>query len=289
MGRPAIIPPANLIRPVSWTITVGTLDSADPNYGVTALNDGKMSRPLKVRSALTGTTPAVGVRLTADFGTAVPIIGLAVPNSGFGSKSAQVSLNATNVWTAPTVTETLIWSARHGDGHSCSPFVDFRNNPSYGAGSYRYLSVFVSESILGTLQQWGEILIFNAWNVTLGYDQFEGNAGTGRRRLITDILTTEYGMRRGLRRDIKVRTLRTRFRNALASSAFMTNLMDQAGGNATPFLVLTDELVPGDGALYGRFPKEFARDFEQKEFWFLYYDFPFEFEEDSRGIPFTGV
>lgn len=261
----------------TWSAPAGTVD-ADPLYGLAALYDKRMARPLKF-----GDAPAIAIRVVADFGATVRIDGMALPNHNLPpGTTIKMELNATNVWTSPTVSVPIIIPNAQLDGHRASPWADFVAATGYSSGGFRYASLYVPATVV---QPWlGELLVIARLRTFSEFPQFSGTKGADRAFL--EHLYTEYAALRVLRRRIKRRRVSFTFNGTDADHADLQALADDAGGVALPFFFAADRAITDDGGLYGRFDPQTAAQLLSTETWFDLNSLSISLIEDSRSIPF---
>lgn len=280
-------PPGNLkyARPseiitssATWAAPAGTV-STDPDYGLASLYDGLLAKPTKFTDA-----PVVAVRIVGDFGVATRVDGLALPNSNIDAGLVmRAELNASNVWTAPTVSVNMTMGARNLDGHRASPWVDFTAASGYSAAGFRYVSLYVP---VNSIAPWlGEVLVLGRLRAFSVWPQFGGSRGALRQ--FPEVLTTEYGIKRAIARRIKQRIIRFSLKGTDQDFADLEALADDAAGAARPFFMVADSTVKTDGGLFGRFTAVAAEAILAGEDWFDLANFALEFDEDSRSLPFA--
>lgn len=280
MGNLRYARPSDIITSsADWSVVSGNV-STDPLYGLAALYDGKMSRPCKFIDE-----PIIAVRIVGDFGSAQRVDALALPNSNIPAGTVmRAELNATNVWTAPTVSVNMTMGAVGLDGHVASPWVDFTTATGYSPSGFRYVSLYVP---VISVQPWlGELLVMSNLRQFERWPNFEGSKGAWRPFL--ENLYTEYGARRVVRRRIKMRRFSFSFHGTDADFADMQSLCDDSGGVAVPWFCAADEAVKTDGGLYGRFTPDTARELLATESWYNLNGQTLVFEEDSRSLPLFG-
>jgi hypothetical protein len=278
------VPPGNLkyARPsdiitstFTWSAAAGTI-STDPLYGLSALYDGKMARPLKFTDS-----PVVAVRVVGDAGSARRVDGMALPNSNIPAGTvmkAQMGSDPTFATFAVSVDVTM--GAYGLDGHSASPWADFVSASGYTTGGYRYVSWYVP--VTSNVQWLGELLVFSNLRQFSVWPQF-GNRGASHPFL--ENLYTEYGVRRVIKRLIKQRRVVYPFKGTDADFDDLQALVEDSGGVAEPFFLVANSNVNTDGGLYGRLTPDTAQMVDGSEEWFDLTNFTIAFEEDSRSLP----
>jgi hypothetical protein len=282
------VPPGNLkyCRPneiitsqAVWTAVAGNV-STDPDYDLTALYDGKMSKPCKFIDE-----PIAAIRIVGDYGSARRIDGMALPNSNIPAGTVmRAELNATNVWTAPTVSVNVTMGAHGLDGHVASPWADFTTASGYSVGGFRYCSWYVPVT---AYQPWlGELLVMQQLRSFSQWTQFGGTRSTFRPFL--ENLMTEYGVTRVVRRLIKQRQFEFQLKGNEQDFTDLQLLCDASGGMAIPFFMVADSNIKTDGGLYGRFTPETAAMIMGTEEWFDLNSLTIAFKEDSRSLPLFG-
>jgi hypothetical protein len=261
---------------LTWSAVAGTV-STDPDYGLAALYDRELANPCKFID-----DPVIAIRLVGDAGVATRIDGLALPNSNIDAALVmRAELNATNVWTAPTVSVNMTMGARKLDGHRASPWADFTTASGYSAGGFRYVSLYVP---INSVAPWlGELPVFSRLRTFSQWPQFGTRAV---RRPFPELLKTEYGVKRGLRRRISQRAIRYSLKGNATDYDDLQALADDAGPVVLPWFCVADSSIKTDGGLYGRFTEETAAALEAAEEYFDLDNLPIDFEEDSRSIPF---
>lgn len=104
----------------------------DTDYPASYLVDGQLARPGK----LTTTTGD----WVWDFGSAqrVDLLSLGPHNLTAGLTGVLFQGNATDVWTAPTLSATVTIPAYHDDGQSVNPWLDLTAASGYSTSGFRY-------------------------------------------------------------------------------------------------------------------------------------------------------
>jgi hypothetical protein len=269
--------PSDIITSTAaWTAAAGTV-STDANYGLAAMYDRKMSRPLKFTDG-----PVVAVRVVGDFGVATRLDGLALPNHNLPAGTAiRAEMNDTNVWTAPAVSVAMPPGTDMLDGHRASPWADFTAASGYTSAGFRYVSLYVPATAV--VQQIGELLALSHLRSFSQFPQFKGTKGTSRQYL--EAIRTEYGVRRVSRRAIKQRQFQFSLFGSDADYADLQTLADDATGLAAPFFMVADSSIKTDGGLYGRFTDATAAMLSATEEWYDVNTLTIAFMEDSRSLP----
>jgi hypothetical protein len=264
---------------LTWSVVAGNI-SSDPEYGLAALYDGKMSKPLKFIDE-----PVAAIRIVGDAGSARRFDAMALPNSNIPAGTVmRAELNATNVWTAPTVSVNVTMGAAGLDGHVASPWADFTSATGYSPSGFRYCSWFIP---VISVQPWlGELLVMSNLRQFSQWPQFGGTRGTMRPFL--ENLMTEYGVLRVVKRLIKQRQFEFQLKGNEQDFTDLQLLADDSGGMAVPFFMVADSLIKTDGGLYGRFTPETAAMIVGVEEWYDLNNLTIAFKEDSRSLPLFG-
>lgn len=97
--------------------------TVDPSYPLTNIDDTKPWNPCKFTANPT--------QLVMDFGTAKRIDLVSFIHCNFDSATIQVQMNATNVWTSPSVNRTVTVPAATEDGMPANPRCDVTADPNY--------------------------------------------------------------------------------------------------------------------------------------------------------------
>lgn len=261
----------------TWTAAAGTV-SADSNYQLGAMYDGKMAKPVKFVDV-----PAVDVRVVGDFGSARRIDGLALPNSK-NIPAGTVMLaefGSDPTFATHDVSVEMVMGATSLDGHVASPWADFTTASGYSISGARYVSLLIPA---GASAPWlGELLVMAQLRSFSQWPQFQGTKGVTHPFL--ENIYTEYGQRRVVRRLIKQRRFACTIFGSDQDYADLQELCADAGGVANPFFMVADSSIKTDGGLYGRLTPETAALVEATEQWFDLNSITVAFEEDSRSIP----
>lgn len=261
------------------TISTDSSVSSDDNYGLSSLFDQIPARPLKI-----GLGPCY---ILFDFGEPQRIDGFALPNSNLSAGDAPatigtVKLNATNVWTSPTMSVPLIAGPDHLDGHRASPWLDLRDKTGYSTGGFQYLRFDIGATTMNI--KIGEILIMSRLREFTRWVHWQGTKGAQRRFL--EALETEYGVTRVHRRRIKQRFFSFELQLDNQDWRDLNDLADDAGGLAVPFFIAANSGNEQDEGLYARFTRESAARLEATEEWYDSDVFNLSVLEVSRGLPF---
>lgn len=265
--------PSDLLSPVTTTPDVDPI--ADPEYGLTALSDLLLSKPCK----FDGVGP---LNLVFDMGVQTRIDAFALPNHNLATGTVcSVQMNATDVWTSPTVNGSMTVGANHANGHRASPWIDLTQVAGYSVSGFRYLRLVVPAQVYNI--QIGERLIIGNLREFDEWPQFGGTKGAQRRWL--ENLETEYGVQRVSRRKITQRTFSVTVKGSDQDFEDLQYLGDDASGVARPFFVAFVGNVFTDGGLLVRFTKETAEKLEATEEWFNVNPFTFSVRELSRSLP----
>lgn len=279
MGNLKYARPSDIITSAGlWTVTDGT-ESTDPDYQTESLYDGNLQKALKWTD-----DPPVLASIVADFTTARRIDALAIPNARVDSGAVlRAQLNDADVWTAPTVDVPLTFGAIDLEQHRPSPWVDFTTASGYSASGFRYLRL---EIPVQAIAPWiGELLVISTLREFSRYPGFSG--ARGQKRPFRVLMETEYGIKRSVRRKIKMRQIRYPFQGTEQDFADLVALHDDASGDGLPWFCSRDGDVFTDGGLYGRFTPEAAAEIAAAEQWFDLDGFSFDFVEDSRSLPYA--
>lgn len=271
-ARPSDIITANF----AWSATAGTV-SADPDYGLGALYDGKMARPLKFID-----DPVIAIRVVGDGGVATRVDGMALPNSNIPAGTvmkAQMGNDPTFATFAVSVDVTMGLIGL--DGHRASPWADFVAASGYSVSGYRYVSWYVPVTVAN---QWlGELLVMSNLREFSVWPQF---GQRGQSHPFLENIYTEFGQRRVVRRLIRQRKVIYPFKGTDADFDDLQSIVEDCGGVATPFFLVANSTVKTNGGLYGRLTPETAAMIMGAEEWFDLTGFTVAFEEDSRSVPF---
>lgn len=279
------VPPGNLkyARPsdiittdFTWSAAVGTV-SIDPNYGLAALYDQKMARPLKFTD-----DPVVAVRVVGDAGVATRVDGIALPNSNIPEGTvmkAQMGNDPTFATFALSIDVTM--GAPGKDGHVASPWANFVAASGYSVSGYRYVSWYVP--VVADAPWLGELLVMSHLREFSVWPDFGRRGAT---HPFLENLYTEFGQRRVIKRLIRQRRVSYPFRGNDQDFADLEALVEDCGGVATPFFLVANSTIKTDGGLYGRLTPDTVRILEATEEWFDLTNFDVVFEEDSRSLPF---
>jgi hypothetical protein len=156
MSAPLHYTPSDSIeRPGTWTLESGTERSAD--YAPEFASNGDPSNPVWILENQ--------IRLVGDFGTAREIAMVALFAHTFQEGTVvRVQANATNVWTAPSLSVNIPIKEWYRDGFSCAALVDLRTAyPSAGARTFRYWSIDNMTDANDVTVAIGEVVLASDW------------------------------------------------------------------------------------------------------------------------------
>lgn len=256
------------------TITASGVDT-DPDYGTSALYDRNPAIPMKL-------THGNQTRVVLDFGTAVRIDAFAMPNSNEAAGAViEVALNATNVWTSPSVLVNMVMGPDDLMGHKASPWVDFTTASGYDVAGFRYLSFLLPAQ--SDNHQIGEVLVISTLRNFTKWIQFNGRRGA--KRPTAEGVETEFGIVRVPARLLKQRVYDFTIRASDADLSAMQDICDAARGRAFPWFFVWESTDKTDGGIYVRFTKETADRLMGEEVWFDIDQFGGSVEEVSRSVP----
>jgi hypothetical protein len=261
---------------ITWTVASGT-SSTDTNYGLAALYDGKMARPMKFIDE-----PPAAIMLIGDAGSPVRMDAIGLPNSNLPSgTSVRVRLGSDPTFAAWDVDVTMVMGEPGKDGHVASPWQPFVTASGYTQSGFQYIAVDIPA---GAVTPWlGELLVISTLREFSVWPQF-GQRGASHPFL--ENLFTEYGQRRVVKRQIRQRRISYPFRGTDQDFQDLQSLVEDSGGVATPFFLVADSNVKTDGGLYGRLTADTVQLLMAAEEWFNLNNFTITFEEDSRSYPF---
>ena len=271
--------PSDLVTShATWSVASGTL-STDPSYNLTALVAHNPALPCKFTDA-----SPTAVAIVGDFGAAHRVDGLLIPHHNFATSAAVLfQMNATNVWTAPSLSAPLtVSAARPGSpGHSRSPWPDLRTVAGYATAGYRYCRIYIPAQTMAP--QLAGFALVGLWRTFDGV--VEQNAELSHNRSWVQSLTTAAGVKSFYERNVVQRTLAGKLFCFGTDWQDWRDLSDDAGGPVRPFPFILDDSIVDDGGLLMRLSDETAGALKLTALSNTNGTFAFTLDEAGRGLP----